>query len=53
MAKEQDIRRARDGMTKRILDHAAKTGQRVTTRDAERKAGEIARRVDRREAERK
>jgi hypothetical protein len=47
------VRRARDGMTQRIIQHAEKSGQRISTREAESKASEIARRNDRRESEKK
>jgi hypothetical protein len=53
MARESDIRRARESMARSMIEHAQKTGQRVSTREIEAKASEIARRVDRRESEKK
>lgn len=53
MAKESDIRRARESMARSMAEHAAKSGQRVSTREIEAKTSEIARRVDRRQSEKK
>ena len=53
MAREDAIRQARQAMERRIREHGEKTGQRLSTREAETRASEIARRVERRESEKK
>lgn len=54
MPREQDVRRARDEMTKAKVEQDRRSGVAVPdTRKAERWASEIARRNDRRENDKK
>jgi hypothetical protein len=53
MAREQDVRRARDAMVRARIEHERKQGREPDTRKAETWATEIARRNDRRESEKK